>query len=66
MDGCKLPQNLNIEKWGKQYSGKLWWYYYNIQKWRRGFAVVYFIKYSAHFFTLKMMLKYSLHIIHGR
>ncbi len=26
----------------------------------------YFIEYSAHFFTLKMMLKYSLHTIHGR
>jgi len=28
--------------------------------------VPYFIEYSAHFFTSKMMLKYSLHTIHGR
>ncbi len=28
--------------------------------------LLYFIKYSAHFYTLKMMLKYSLHTIHGR
>ncbi len=28
--------------------------------------VQYFIKYSVHFFTWKMMLKYSLHTIHGR
>jgi hypothetical protein len=28
--------------------------------------IPYFIEYSAHFFTLKMMLKYSLHTIHGR
>ncbi len=28
--------------------------------------VPYFIKYSAHFFTLKMMLKYSLCTIYGR
>ncbi len=30
------------------------------------FYLLYFIKYSAHFFTLKMMLKYSLCTIHGR
>jgi len=29
-------------------------------------VILYFIKYSAHFFTLKKMLKYSLHTIHGR
>jgi len=29
-------------------------------------SLPYFIKYSAHFYTLKMMLKYSLHTIHGR
>ncbi len=28
--------------------------------------LLYFIKYSAHFFILKMMLKYSLHTLHGR
>ncbi len=28
--------------------------------------VPYFIEYIAHFFILKMMLKYSLHTIHGR
>ncbi len=28
--------------------------------------LLYFIEYSAHFFTLKMMLKYSLRTIHGR
>jgi len=26
--------------------------------------VAYFIKYGVHFFTLKMMLKYSLRIVH--
>jgi hypothetical protein len=30
------------------------------------FILPYFIKYSAHFFTLKIMLKYSLCTIHGR
>ncbi len=29
-------------------------------------AVLYFNEYSANFFTLKMMLKYSLRTIHGR
>jgi hypothetical protein len=29
-------------------------------------SVLYFIEYSAPFFTLKMMLKYSLHTVHGR
>jgi hypothetical protein len=33
------------------------------QEWR---PVPYFIEYSAHFLTWKMMLKYSLHTIHGR
>jgi hypothetical protein len=28
--------------------------------------VLYFIEYSAHFFTWKMMLKYSLRTKHGR
>ncbi len=28
--------------------------------------LLYFIEYSVHFFTLKMMLKYSLRTIHGR
>jgi hypothetical protein len=28
--------------------------------------VIYFTEYSAHFYTLKMMLKYSLRSIHGR
>jgi hypothetical protein len=28
--------------------------------------IPYFIEYSVHFFTLKMMLKYSLHTIHER
>jgi len=28
--------------------------------------IPYFIEYSVLFFTLKMMLKYSLHTIHGR
>ncbi len=28
--------------------------------------ILYFIEYSAHFFTLKMMPNYSLHTIHGR
>ncbi len=31
-----------------------------------GVKLPYFIKYGAHFFTLKMMLKYSLHNMHGR
>jgi hypothetical protein len=29
-------------------------------------VLLYFIEYSVHFFTLKMMLKYSLRTIHGR
>ncbi len=29
-------------------------------------VIPYLIKYSAYFFTLKMMLKYSLHTVHGR
>jgi hypothetical protein len=28
--------------------------------------VLYFIEYSVHFFTLKMLLKYSMPTIHGR
>jgi hypothetical protein len=49
----------------------------NIKKCCKGFSrknilikilslISYFIKYSAHFFTLKMMLKYSQYTIHGR
>ncbi len=30
------------------------------------FHIQYFIEYSAHFYALKMMLKYFLHAIHGR
>jgi len=33
---------------------------------RLGVKVPYFIEYSVHFFILKMMLKYSLHTVHGR
>jgi len=29
-------------------------------------SILYFIEYSAPFFTLKMMLKYTLYTIHGR
>jgi hypothetical protein len=29
-------------------------------------SLPYFIEYSSHFFTLKMILNYSLHTIHGR
>jgi hypothetical protein len=28
--------------------------------------IPYFVEYSVQFFTLKMMLKYSLHTVHGR
>ncbi len=30
------------------------------------YCLLYFIQYSVHFFTLKIMLKYSMHTIHGR
>jgi len=39
---------------------------YWLLKLHKKIYLLYFFEYRVHFFKLKMMLKYSLHTIHGR